>query len=47
MSAVVITKNEGQIIEQFLTQLSFVDQIVLVDSGSEDDTVKQAQQFKN
>ncbi len=47
ISAVVITKNEGQIIEQFLTQLSFVDQIVLVDSGSEDDTVKQAQQFKN
>lgn len=47
ISAVVITKNEGQIIEQFLAQLSFVDQIVLVDSGSQDDTVAKAQKFKN
>ncbi len=47
ISAVVITKNEGQIIEQFLTQLRFVDQIVLVDSGSDDDTVAKAQKFKN
>ena len=47
ISAVVITKNEGQIIEQFLTQLSFVDQVVLVDSGSDDDTVDKAKKFKN
>lgn len=47
ISAVVITKNEGQIIEQFLTQLDFVDQIVLVDSHSQDDTVAKAEKFKN
>ncbi len=47
ISAVVITKNEGQIIEQFLTKLNFVDQIVLVDSGSQDDTVPKAKKFKN
>ncbi len=47
ISAVVITKNEGQIIEQFLRQLNFVDQVVLVDSGSDDDTVHKAKAFKN
>lgn len=47
ISAVVITKNEGAIIEKFLDQLSFVDQIVLVDSGSADDTVEKAKKFKN
>jgi glycosyltransferase involved in cell wall biosynthesis len=47
ISAVVITKNEGTVIEKFLDQLSFVDQIVLVDSGSEDDTVEKAKKFQN
>lgn len=46
ISAVVITKNEGQIIEKFLAQLDFVDEVILVDSNSEDDTLSKAEAFK-
>jgi glycosyltransferase involved in cell wall biosynthesis len=40
ISATIITKNEEHNIEQCLKALSFVDEIVIVDSGSEDKTLE-------
>ena len=45
LSAIVIAKNEAENIADCLEGLSFVDEIVVVDSGSEDDTVKIARRF--
>ncbi len=45
ISALAITLNEGEVIEKFLNSLSFVDEIVIVDSYSEDDTVAIAEKF--
>ncbi|MES1978326.1 MAG: glycosyltransferase family 2 protein [Pseudomonadota bacterium] len=38
LSVIVITKNEARNIEACLQSVSFADQIVVLDSGSEDDT---------
>ncbi|MDC0637220.1 glycosyltransferase family 2 protein [Flavobacteriaceae bacterium] len=47
ISAVVITLNEGEIITSFLQQLDFVDEVILVDSHSTDQTVSLAKRFDN
>lgn|SRR3990167_9323436 len=39
LSAIIITKNSGFTIEKCLKSLSFVDEIIVLDSGSTDDTV--------
>ncbi len=43
ISALAITYNEEEHIERFIKSLSFVDEIVIVDSGSTDSTVAIAQ----
>lgn len=45
LSAIVITKNEAKNIAECLKSLSFVDNIVVVDSESVDGTVNIAKQF--
>ncbi|MDC8003437.1 glycosyltransferase family 2 protein [Aureisphaera galaxeae] len=45
ISAVAITLNEGPVIEGFIKSLHFVDEIIIVDSYSTDDTVSLASQF--
>lgn len=47
ISAVVIAKNEEEMIADCLSSLKFCDEIVLVDDGSTDDTVKIASKFTN
>ncbi|MBI4820998.1 MAG: glycosyltransferase family 2 protein [Deltaproteobacteria bacterium] len=42
LSAVVITKNEAGNIDRCLSALTFCEEIVIVDSGSSDDTVERA-----
>jgi glycosyltransferase involved in cell wall biosynthesis len=39
LSAVIITKNEAKNIEECLTSLYFCDEIIVLDNGSEDNTV--------
>ena len=41
----MITLNEGEIITSFLQQLDFVDEVILVDSHSTDQTVSLAKRF--
>ena len=45
LSAVVITLNEEDNIAECLRSLRFVDEIIVVDSGSEDRTVEIASKF--
>ena len=45
ISAAIITLNEATRIERCLSSLSFCDEIVLVDSGSTDETVTLARQY--
>jgi glycosyltransferase involved in cell wall biosynthesis len=45
ISAVVICKNEGNIIAQCLGALSWVDETVLIDSGSSDRTLEIAKKY--
>lgn len=40
ISAIIITKNEEQLLPECLASLSWVDEIVVVDSGSTDSTVE-------
>ncbi len=44
VSAVMIVKNEESVIEECLESLEWVDEIVILDSGSSDRTVELAQQ---
>ncbi|WP_318654226.1 glycosyltransferase family 2 protein [Chromobacterium violaceum] len=46
ISAVLITKNAGKHLEQCLQNLSFADEIVVVDSGSSDSTLAIASAYK-
>ncbi|HEX6528828.1 MAG TPA: glycosyltransferase, partial [Burkholderiales bacterium] len=39
LSAVLITRNAAPVLEPCLDSLAFADEIVLVDSGSSDETV--------
>jgi glycosyltransferase involved in cell wall biosynthesis len=43
LSAIVITKNEAGNIDACLDALAFCDERIVVDAGSDDDTVKRAQ----
>ncbi|NNM23252.1 MAG: glycosyltransferase family 2 protein [Flavobacteriaceae bacterium] len=45
ISALAITLNEAEHLEQFIKSLWFVDEIIIVDSFSEDDTVAIASKF--
>jgi len=45
ISAVLIVKNEAQKLPDCLTSLAWVDEIVVLDSGSSDDTCKIAAEF--
>jgi len=45
LSVVTIVKNEEKIIEKFLDQLNWVDEIVIVDNGSIDNTVTLAKKY--
>ena len=45
LSAVIITKNAASQLSPCLASVAFCDEILVVDSGSEDETVELAQQF--
>ncbi len=45
ISAVLIVRNESEILADCLTALDWVDEIVVLDGGSEDDSVAIAQRF--
>ena len=45
ISATLITKNEGKNLERALNALSFVDEIIIADSNSDDNTKEIARQF--
>lgn len=45
LSVIVITKNEAHSIGQCLESVSWADEIIVVDSGSTDDTVKISESF--
>lgn len=47
ISALVLTKNEQSMIGECLSQLDFVDEIIILDQNSEDKTVEFAKQFTN
>lgn len=45
ISVVIITLNEERIIEKCLSKLTFADEIIVVDSGSQDSTVALCEKF--
>ncbi len=45
ISALAITLNEGSVIEAFIKSLHFVDEIIIVDSYSTDNTIALASQY--
>jgi glycosyltransferase involved in cell wall biosynthesis len=45
ISVVIITLNEERIIEKCLSKLSFADEIIVIDSGSNDRTVEICEKF--
>src|SRR3989344_8133890 len=47
ISALVLTKNEEEMIEGCLKQLTFADEIVIVDQDSVDNTLKIARKYTN
>lgn len=47
LSAIVIAKNNADVISDCLASLNFCDEIILVDAGSTDETVAIAKKFKS
>ena len=47
ISALILSKNEEETIEDCLKQLDFVDEIIVLDQSSTDDTVKIAKKYTN
>lgn len=47
LSVIVITKNEAQHIGRCLASVAWADEIIVLDSGSSDDTVAICKQFSN
>jgi len=47
ISALAITLNEAEVIEDFIKSLWFADEIIIIDSYSDDDTVTLASQHDN
>jgi len=47
LSVIVITRNESQHIARCLTSVSWADEIIVLDSGSSDNTVEICRQFTN
>lgn len=45
LSVIIITKNESASISRCLTSVSFADEIIVLDSGSDDDTVELCRKF--
>lgn len=45
ISVIIITKNEAHAIEDCLSSVAWADEIIVVDSGSSDDTVSICEQF--
>lgn len=45
LSVIIITKNESQHIKNCLDSVSFADEIIVLDSGSDDDTVTLCRQY--
>jgi glycosyltransferase involved in cell wall biosynthesis len=45
LSVIIITKNEGHAIGACLASVAWADEIIVVDSGSDDDTVEICQKF--
>ncbi len=45
LSVIVITKNEAERLPRCLESVAFADEIIVVDSGSDDDTVAVAQRY--
>lgn len=45
LSVIMITKNEGYHLEQSLKAVEFADEIIVVDSGSQDNTLEIARRF--
>ena len=45
LSAVLIVKNEGEVLAACLDKLRWADEIIVLDSGSSDNTLEVARQF--
>ena len=46
ISAIIITKDEEHSIRECLQSISWVDEIIVVDSGSKDQTLKICKEFR-
>ncbi|MBF0421652.1 MAG: glycosyltransferase family 2 protein [Magnetococcales bacterium] len=46
LSVVIITKNAGKVLHPCLQSATFADEVVLVDCGSDDDTLEIARQYQ-
>jgi glycosyltransferase involved in cell wall biosynthesis len=46
LSAIIIAKNESKRIQECINNLVWADEILLIDNGSTDDTVKYARRYK-
>ena len=47
ISAVILTKNSQRLLFEVLKSLKELDEVILLDNGSNDDTLKIAQSFTN
>ena len=47
ISAVILTKNSQRLLFEVLKSLKELDEVIILDNGSNDDTLKIAQSFAN